>query len=364
MNRKCVRKVKAVAVLLLFALSLLLSGCSFYFTGTSSQTKSASAPSLTESVGDGATADTDTDAAADTDGSPVVVDRTVHTVFFEKNNGESAESVEVTDGATLAKIPDPEKENYLFYRWYTDGALTKEYDFSEAVTASFTLYAEYIFDAAAVANTIAKETIRSTVTVYSRCYNTRFGVETTYSLSQGSGVIFREEGGYYYLLTNCHVVVNAEYKYASFKIEDYRGTEYTAELYASAIDPDYDLACLRFSATSGAYPCAALSEKDPVAGDDVVACGTPRNQYNAVTFGKAVSYGKVTISDADASESNVTFPVLRHTAFIDHGSSGGALFDSSLRLCGINYAGAEDGSASFTVPISKVRAFLTAYACL
>lgn len=358
MNRKCVRKVKAVAVLLLFALSLLFSGCSFYFTGTSSPTKSASAPSLTESVGDGATADTD--AAAD--GSPAAADRTVHTVFFEKNNGESAESVEVTDGETLAKIPDPEKENYLFYRWYTDGALTKEYDFSEAVTDSFTLYAEYIFDAAAVANTIAKETIRSTVTVYASFRNTSFG--GSLPVSQGSGVIFREEGGYYYLLTNCHVVVNAEYKYASFKIEDYRGTEYTAELYSSAIDPDYDLACLRFSASSGAYPCAALSEKDPVAGDDVVACGSPLNQYNAVTFGKAVSYGLVTISSADASESNVTFPVLRHTAFIDHGSSGGALFDSSLRLCGINYAGAEDGSASFTVPISKVREFLIAYACL
>ncbi len=75
-----------------------------------------------------------------------------HTVSFSLNGGQFPEGYETTitvpDGNTLEDIPEPEKEStysyrYTFAGWYTDEALTTEYDMSLPVTGSMTLYAKW-----------------------------------------------------------------------------------------------------------------------------------------------------------------------------------------------------------------------------
>ena len=64
-----------------------------------------------------------------------------YTVSFDTDGGTKTENEKVEKNSLLSKPADPEKEGFIFTGWYTDSSLTKEYDFSEKVTKSFTLYA-------------------------------------------------------------------------------------------------------------------------------------------------------------------------------------------------------------------------------
>ncbi len=58
---------------------------------------------------------------------------------------ESTENqvVEVEDGKTVAKPADPTCEGYTFLGWFSDTALTQEFDFATPITADMTLYAKW-----------------------------------------------------------------------------------------------------------------------------------------------------------------------------------------------------------------------------
>ena len=51
--------------------------------------------------------------------------------------------VEVEDGKTVAKPADPTCEGYTFLGWFSDTALTQEFDFATPITADMTLYAKW-----------------------------------------------------------------------------------------------------------------------------------------------------------------------------------------------------------------------------
>ena len=63
------------------------------------------------------------------------------TVSFDANGGTKTENEKVEKNSLLSKPADPEKEGFIFTGWYADKELKTEYDFSEKVTKSFTLYA-------------------------------------------------------------------------------------------------------------------------------------------------------------------------------------------------------------------------------
>lgn len=66
-------------------------------------------------------------------------------VTFELNGGtlDGEEVVKVKHGMTVTKPTDPVKEGYTFEGWFTEEALTNEFDFSTAIKAPITLYAKY-----------------------------------------------------------------------------------------------------------------------------------------------------------------------------------------------------------------------------
>ena len=51
--------------------------------------------------------------------------------------------VEVEDGQTVAKPSDPVCEDWTFLGWFTDTALTQEFDFSTPVTEDMVLHAKW-----------------------------------------------------------------------------------------------------------------------------------------------------------------------------------------------------------------------------
>jgi S1-C subfamily serine protease len=199
-----------------------------------------------------------------------------------------------------------------------------------------------------------------------------FGNVTAEISSQGSGVVFDKVllagGGYtYYVLTNNHVIYQDTEGYNRFEysVRDCYGVVYESSLIA--YDPNYDLAVVSFFAEKD-YKVLSFATANPKVGDSVVAIGQPTGIINAVTEGKVEKYMAVSVGEEDgnvnANVSNVTFDVIRHSAPLNQGSSGGVLLDKDYKICGINYAAAvvEDSTefvSGYAVPVLKVKEFLT-----
>jgi len=304
-------------------------------------------------------------------GSPTIpfFDDQKFQVTFVYDNDTPDKTVLIEKGKTVATPADPEKENYLFRGWYTDSACTHRYDFARSVTKDLTLYAKYEIDAITLTNKITTDTVTGVVKVYNKNYNSFLGFETASATSQGSGFCFHIQDGCYYILTNCHVAVKkAGYDHQQFTIEDYQGKTYEGYLLKSAnkamnaIAAQYDLACLYFKPASATNVQAlSIVENDPELGTDVISIGAPDGQANSITYGKIQDYGKVTVSDASASESDVTFDVIGHDAYINNGSSGGPLLDAQCNVIGVNYAGSKSANFSAAIPAEKVNEFLHTY---
>lgn len=63
------------------------------------------------------------------------------TVTFDPNNGETEQTVTVTQGDTVSGFDYPMRDGYIFDAWYSDGAA---YDFAKPVTEDLTLTARWI----------------------------------------------------------------------------------------------------------------------------------------------------------------------------------------------------------------------------
>ncbi len=291
-------------------------------------------------------------------------------VILVLNNGEKNQTVYAEKNQPVSTPDDPVKRNYVFVGWYRDASFTEKYDFALPVTKNLTLYAKYELDAVSLTNAVSQNAIKGVVKIYNKSYNTNIiGAETSYSVSQGSGFCFHIQDGTYYILTNCHVARKADgFTNQTITIEDYQGNEYTGKIYnnsakkGDAISADYDLACVYFKPSSDINVIELeMISVNPVKDEDVIALGAPESQSNAVTYGKISGYGRVALSDTTTAMSNVRFDVISHTAYINHGSSGGPLLNSELKVVGVNFAGSETTGNGCAVPAEKVAEFLSAY---
>lgn len=66
-----------------------------------------------------------------------------YVVTFNTNGGTTIKPVQVADEEKIVKPTDPEKEDCIFEGWYTDAALTNEYDFNSKVSGNIVLYAKW-----------------------------------------------------------------------------------------------------------------------------------------------------------------------------------------------------------------------------
>ncbi|MBR6071629.1 MAG: InlB B-repeat-containing protein [Acholeplasmatales bacterium] len=71
---------------------------------------------------------------------------TKYTVKFETNGGSSVSSQKIESGSTATKPTDPTKKGYSFVGWFSDDALTTEFDFSAVISSSTTIYAKWAIE--------------------------------------------------------------------------------------------------------------------------------------------------------------------------------------------------------------------------
>ena len=139
----------------------------------------------------------------------------------------------------------------------------------------------------------------------------------------GSGVIIERDGDTYFVVTNNHVVGEAE----EVSITLHNSRTYPAQIVGK--DPRRDLAVVSFEAPERELPLARFGNSDSLKiGDLVVAVGNPFGYSGTLTFG--VVSGLHRSGPTDISD------FIQTDAAINQGNSGGALVDLKGRLIGIN----------------------------
>ena len=288
-------------------------------------------------------------------------------ITFQYEDGKIHEIVEIKKGKPLPYITEPTQRNHIFIGWFTDPINGEKMDLSKGVTKNLTLYARFQLEAATLTNTITSHVMKSIVKIECRAYNPEAEFYDA-GWRQGSGFCYAAGNDYYYILTNCHAVCkNSEDDRLDIRIYDYKGNRYKGYLYhdpnkqGDAISPDYDLACIYFTAESSEVTPLPIVKNNPAAGSAAIALGAPQSQMNSITFGKVINYQAIDLHNTPAYKSNVTFPVLCHSAETSGGSSGGPILNNDLNVVGVHYAGNIGSPFGYAIPAEKIHEFLEKY---
>lgn len=159
---------------------------------------------------------------------------------------------------------------------------------------------------------------------------------------RGSGIVTKRDGGNVYVVTNAHVIKNY-ITLSSLPAVRFFGEDRFFEAQVVGYDLTYDIAVIR-SVRDTLYTVYELDGNTDVfspdtsyaEGDYVVAIG------NAMGYGISAYDGIISRKSELLECNNIiadgkkTVPVMRTTAAVNAGMSGGALFDMKGRLIGLN----------------------------
>lgn len=164
------------------------------------------------------------------------------------------------------------------------------------------------------------------VTNYQQNFNGELAVA-----GEGSGVIYRKEGNFAYLVTNNHVIEGAQ----QLEILLSNGTKAIGELIGS--DVYSDLAVVRIDAQA-VDTIATFADSDTInVGEPAIAIGSPLgSQYaNSVTEGIVSSLSRTVTSENEAGQA-ISTNAIQTDAAINPGNSGGPLINIKGQIIGIN----------------------------
>lgn len=164
---------------------------------------------------------------------------------------------------------------------------------------------------ASIFREVANECLKTVVEIY---------VQTPSGSGAGSGVIYDPNG---YIVTNYHV---ADETCTSISVVLYDGTEYAAKyIYGDELS---DIAVLKIEKTDCDY--AVFGDSDSMTyGDMVLAIGNPQG------LGLSVTDGIISRPGESVTIGNATMTLLRTSAAVNSGNSGGGLFNLNGELIGI-----------------------------
>lgn len=148
--------------------------------------------------------------------------------------------------------------------------------------------------------------------------------------SEGSGVIYKKEGKYAYLVTNTHVINGA--KKVDILLAD--GNKVPGEVVGS--DVYSDIAVVRISADKAKAVAKFGDSNQLTVGETAIAIGSPlgTDYANSVTQGIISSQGRNVKLKADNGQ-NISTRALQTDAAINPGNSGGPLINIQGQVIGI-----------------------------
>lgn len=166
----------------------------------------------------------------------------------------------------------------------------------------------------------------------------------------GSGVIVRRDGQDVYVLTNDHVVGEAD----EIEVTLHDGRTFEAELVGT--DADRDLALVTFASREN-VPVAVLGDSDTLqVGDWAFAVGNPLGFESTITAGIVSALGR---RPSPGSSIGSLTDYIQTDAAINRGNSGGALVNLYGEVVGINtWIASQTGGSiglGFAIPINNAK---------
>ena len=173
--------------------------------------------------------------------------------------------------------------------------------------------------------------------------------------SEGSGVIYKKEGKYAYLVTNTHVINGA--KKVDILLAD--GNKVPGEVVGS--DVYSDIAVVRISADKAKAVAEFGDSNQLTVGETAIAIGSPlgTDYANSVTQGIISSQGRNVKLKADNGQ-NISTRALQTDAAINPGNSGGPLINIQGQVIGItsskisNNGQTSEEGMGFAIPANDV----------
>lgn len=172
--------------------------------------------------------------------------------------------------------------------------------------------------------------------------------------SEGSGVIYKKENGYVYIVTNNHVIANSQ----ELEVLLADGTREKAELVGS--DQWTDLAVIRIPADKVSTVAEFANSDEVKAGQTAIAIGSPLGSEFAtsVTQGIVSANNRPVPTDVDGDgQQDWIVNAIQTDAAINPGNSGGALINSAGQVIGINSMKISKSSVEgmgFAIPSNEV----------
>ena len=203
-----------------------------------------------------------------------------------------------------------------------------------------------------------KNAVVSVINKQATSRNNLYGTQQTggelATASEGSGVIYKNENGYAYIVTNYHVIAKSQ----ELEVLLADGTREKAELVGS--DQWTDLAVIRIANTNVTTVAEFANSDDVQVGQTAIAIGSPLGSEFAtsVTQGivSATNRSVATDVDGDGQEDWVV-TAIQTDAAINPGNSGGALINSAGQVIGINSMKISKSSVEgmgFAIPSNEV----------
>lgn len=167
-----------------------------------------------------------------------------------------------------------------------------------------------------------------------------------FTTAQGSGFIFRVEGGHSYILTTFHVIDGAN----TIRVMLLNGKEFEASI--RGVDPQSDIAVLEIP-TTDAHPLPLGNSDQLDVGEWVLAIGNPFGLQHTLTVGVVSATGR---SDLGI---NTYEDFIQTDAAINPGNSGGPMLNLDGKVVGMNSAIISSSGnymgIGFAIPINFVK---------
>ena len=175
------------------------------------------------------------------------------------------------------------------------------------------------------AEAVAEKVTPSVVNVTIKATTQNFFGQSAVETGNGSGVIIRSDG---YILTNNHVVENADEIVVTIGVDDVNAT-------VVGTDPTTDLAVLKIDRTG--LPAIEIGSSEHLkVGQFVAAIGSPFGLEKTVTTGIISALGRTNTASGNGIDITTYTNLIQTDAAINPGNSGGALVDEQGKLIGIN----------------------------
>lgn len=223
----------------------------------------------------------------------------------------------------------------------------------------------YVIDVSEVVENVMPSivAITSKTLVTTGRYGPSYYGQEQYATGAGSGIIVGKTDNELMILTNKHVVEDAEK--LSVKFINDKSVDATVKGYSSSKDIaiiTIPLSSLDEDTLKSIKIATMGNSNDLKVGNGVIAIG------NALGYGQSVTTGVISALNREVSIDNTTTNMIQTDAAINGGNSGGALLNSKGEVIGINsakYSSSYSSSSAsiegmgFAIPISDVSDLIT-----